>query len=205
MLGNLHFNTEWSQCSHTVGWFVFTIRGVIPEPPLQSHHLATAKEKSHSRSSGFPGVFEKLHHHSWASQHKARGHCPSLAWWANSWWAWQGTTEAAAQARDHRPPAANDPENRVALTWFLKSTQTKHLHIHCFNSSNGTLPLLQKRTGHMAPLKISSEVLVATAVLSPLLFQVSFFQGYITQVSAITNIFANSHETARNLGHSEMD
>lgn len=40
---------------------------------------------------------------------------------------WQGTAVAAAQARDQRPPAANDPENRAALTWFLKSTQTKHL------------------------------------------------------------------------------
>lgn len=68
-------------------------------------------------------------------------------------------------------------------------SQTKHLQLHCFN--NSTLPLLQKRTGHLTPHKISSEVLLATAVLSPTPFQVCFFQGYIPQVNAVTNIFAD--------------
>lgn len=74
--------------------------------------------------------------------HKARDHCTSLARWADLGSVTRDRA-AAAQPRDQRP-AANDPENYVALTWFLEPTQTKHLQLHCFN--NSTLPLLQKRT-----------------------------------------------------------
>lgn len=44
-----------------------------------------------------------------------------------------------------------------------------------------------------------------SSALAHHLFWVCFFQGYITQVNAVTNIFANSNQTATNLGHSEMD
>lgn len=148
---------------------------MILEPPLWSHRSATAKEKSHSKSSeGFDGVSAKLQHHSWApwAQSTRALHFVSVTSWSEG--AGQGMAAPAAQARQLRPPpadtpAANHPESRVALTRFPKSAQSqapvtpvlKVITVHC--------PCYRNGWGAWLLLQLPSAALVAAAMRSPIL------------------------------------
>lgn len=108
-------------------------------------------EITHPRSSeGFRGVTKKLH--SWASEAQSTRplHFTSTMGWPGSV---TRDRVAAAQPRDQKP-AANDPENHVAFTWFLNH--------HRPNTCNSTVLITARcpyyRKGQDTWLLIKSQV-----------------------------------------------